>query len=71
MKAKNWAENLLRAHPDGIALMDDAYVLQFANGHYLEMWGFTEQSAYGMTSSERFAHQVGMLANAEDVENRN
>ena len=66
MKAKNWAETLLRAHPDGIALMDDDYVLQFANRHYLRMWGFTEQSAYGMTSSERFEHQVGMLANAEE-----
>ncbi len=66
MKAMNWAVTLLRAHPDGIAVMDDAYVLQFANQHYLEMWGFTEQSAYGMTSSERFAHQVGLLANADE-----
>lgn len=66
MHTNNWAVDLLRAHPDGIALMDEAYVLQFANKHYLDMWGFTEQSAYGMTSSERFEHQVGLLANPEE-----
>jgi diguanylate cyclase (GGDEF)-like protein/PAS domain S-box-containing protein len=66
MTSPHWAEALLRDHPDGIALMDEDYVLQFANRHYLEMWGFTEQSAYGMTSSERFAHQLGMLANPEE-----
>jgi diguanylate cyclase (GGDEF)-like protein/PAS domain S-box-containing protein len=63
--APHWAEALLRAHPDGIALMDDAYALQFANQHYLGMWGFTEQSAYGMTGSERFEYQVGLLADPE------
>jgi diguanylate cyclase (GGDEF)-like protein/PAS domain S-box-containing protein len=63
--APHWAEALLRAHPDGIALMDDSYALQFANQNYLAMWGFTEQSAYGMTGSERFEYQVGLLANPE------
>ena len=66
MKAQQWAEALLRAHPDGIALMDDGYALQFANSHYLQMWGFTEQSAFGMTASERFAYQLGLLANPEE-----
>lgn len=65
MIAPHWAEALLRAHPDGIALMDDAYALQFANQNYLQMWGFTEQSVYGMTGSERFEYQVGLLANPE------
>jgi hypothetical protein len=37
MKAAKWAETLLRAHPDGIALINDSYALQFANSHYLEM----------------------------------
>jgi diguanylate cyclase (GGDEF)-like protein/PAS domain S-box-containing protein len=66
LTSSSWAEALLRDHPDGIALMDENYVLQFANRHYLDMWGFTEQSAYGMTGSERFAHQLGMLANPEE-----
>ncbi len=65
MVAHHWAEALLLAHPDGIALMNDACVLQFANQHYLDMWGFTEKSAYGMTGSERFEYQVGLLANPE------
>ncbi|MDD2879331.1 MAG: EAL domain-containing protein [Rhodoferax sp.] len=65
MVAHHWAEALLRAHPDGIALMDDAYMLQFANQNYLEMWGFSEKSAYGMTGSERFEYQLGLLAKPE------
>ncbi|WP_342616853.1 EAL domain-containing protein [Rhodoferax sp. GW822-FHT02A01] len=66
MQEHHWAEELLRSHPDGIMLMNDAYVLQFVNQHYLQMWGFTEQSVYGMTSSERFAYQASLLANPED-----
>ncbi|MBT0571392.1 EAL domain-containing protein [Curvibacter sp. CHRR-16] len=66
MQEHHWAEQLLRSHPDGIALMNDAYVLQFVNQHYLEIWGFTEQSAYGMTPSERFAYQADLLANPQE-----
>lgn len=66
MKKLHWAESVLRAHPDGIVVVDDAHFLQFSNARYLEMWGFTEQSAFGMTVSERFEYQVGLLSNPEE-----
>ena len=65
MKAHLWAEAVLRSHPDGIALLSDGYELLFANAQYLAIWGFSEQSAFHMTSSERFEHQVLLLANPE------
>jgi len=65
MTRQHWAEAVLRAHPDGIALLDDAYGLLFANAHYLRIWGFSEQSAVGMTASERFEHQLSMLSDPE------
>ncbi|WP_255435343.1 bifunctional diguanylate cyclase/phosphodiesterase [Rhodoferax sp. BLA1] len=65
MKAQLWAEAILRSHPDGIALMDACYELLFANTQYLRIWGFSEQSAFCMTSSERFEHQVKLLAYPE------
>ncbi|WP_158081236.1 putative bifunctional diguanylate cyclase/phosphodiesterase [Rhodoferax fermentans] len=55
----------MRSHPDGIALMDACYELLFANDQYLRIWGFSEQSAFCMTSSERFEYQVNLLANPE------
>ncbi|MBT3065992.1 bifunctional diguanylate cyclase/phosphodiesterase [Rhodoferax sp. U11-2br] len=55
----------MRSHPDGIALLDDCYQLLFANAQYLRLWGFSEQSAFRMTGSERFEHQVGLLAYPE------
>jgi len=65
MKAHLWAQAILSSHPDGIALLDDGYKLLFANAQYLAIWGFSEQSAFRMSGSERFEHQVNMLADPE------
>lgn len=46
-------------------MLDDCYKLLFANAQYLAIWGFSEQSAYRMTGSERFEHQVKQLAYPE------
>jgi diguanylate cyclase (GGDEF)-like protein/PAS domain S-box-containing protein len=65
MKAQLWAQAVLRAHPDGIALLGDSYELLFANAQFLAIWGLSEQSAFRMSASERFEHQVNMLADPE------
>lgn len=67
MKAHLWAEAALRAHPDGIELMGDCYKLLFANAQYFAIWGLSEQTAFRMTSSERFEYQMNMLAESEKV----
>ncbi len=60
-----WAQAILQSHPDGIALIDDGYALVFANAQYLALWGFSDQSARGMTLSERLEHQINQLADPQ------
>jgi diguanylate cyclase (GGDEF)-like protein/PAS domain S-box-containing protein len=66
IKKRQWEYAILRSHPDGIALMDDSDKLLFSNEHYLKMWGFSQQSAFGMTPSERFEYQENLLADPEN-----
>jgi diguanylate cyclase (GGDEF)-like protein/PAS domain S-box-containing protein len=65
MKTLRWAEAILHTHPDGIALIGPGFELLYANAHYLRLWGFSEVSAFGMTSCERLDYQLSLLADPE------